>query len=294
MTTKPLPSFKRPPVVETVLGVQFEPLRGFRNAHLGAFWKFLEACWKGPDDPWTTLDADWRGVSKVADATPLDAAFELFGERQTWGGVGPRLKISRDPSSRIQIRNASGDRMIQLQNGRLHYNWLGHHDSEYPRYSRVRPEFDLVFAQLRDFVSQEGLGEIEPNQWEITYVNHLLKGTVWNNPSQWVGVFASLPGITNYPGSMHLESFGGEWHWEIEPQRGRLHAKVVHGRSGQGENDELLRLTMTARGPIAREGGPGLSLEEGLDLGRELIVKTFVQITSQAAHEYWGLRDDNV
>jgi hypothetical protein len=35
--------YENPPVVKTVLGVQFEPLATFSNAHLGAFWKRLDA-----------------------------------------------------------------------------------------------------------------------------------------------------------------------------------------------------------------------------------------------------------
>jgi hypothetical protein len=36
------PDYERPPVVETVLGVQFDPLPDLCNAHLGAFWGTLE------------------------------------------------------------------------------------------------------------------------------------------------------------------------------------------------------------------------------------------------------------
>ena len=34
-----LPDYERPPVVETVLGVQFDSLPKFTNAHLGTFWE---------------------------------------------------------------------------------------------------------------------------------------------------------------------------------------------------------------------------------------------------------------
>jgi len=37
-----LPDYVNPPVVETILGVQFERLPAFKNAHLGAFWKTLD------------------------------------------------------------------------------------------------------------------------------------------------------------------------------------------------------------------------------------------------------------
>jgi hypothetical protein len=61
------PSYLRPPVVETILGVQFKPLRGLQNAHLGAFWKTL-------GDEWPT----------VADAPPLEPQFERFDAGGMW------------------------------------------------------------------------------------------------------------------------------------------------------------------------------------------------------------------
>ena len=63
-----LADYENPPVVESVLGVQFERLRGFKNAHLGAFW--------------TTLDKKEWPV--VADAPPLPPQFERFTESAKW------------------------------------------------------------------------------------------------------------------------------------------------------------------------------------------------------------------
>lgn len=34
-----LPEFERPPVVETVLSIQFEPLAEIGSAHFGVFWQ---------------------------------------------------------------------------------------------------------------------------------------------------------------------------------------------------------------------------------------------------------------
>jgi len=272
MSSGGLPSFERPPVIETVLGVQFDPLQEFRNAHLGAFWKFL-----GP--------AEWP---KVTDAPTIDPQFERFGEAAAWQPRGVHLKISQDPSARLMMHNAAGDRMIQLQNGRLHYNWLGQIGGPYPRYTTIRPEFCRVLGRLREFLAGEGVGEPVPNQWEVTYVNHIPRGGLWNMPSDWTGVFVSLPGVAGRIESLRLESFGGEGHFEIEPQRGRLHIHLEHGRFGKDQQQEVLRLVLTARGPIPGDG-EGDMLGAGLDLGRQVIVTTFKAITTDHAHEYWGL-----
>lgn len=271
-STRPIHVFERPPVVETVLGVQFDKLPDFRNAHLGAFWKHLGSNW-----------------AKPSDAPLLDESFERFGEEQDWQRLQPHLRISQVPASRLQIRNAKENRMVQIQNGRLHYNWLGQGGEEYPHYSGVRPEFDGILAEFQDFVRSEDLGELVPNQWEVTYVNLILKDTVWNEPQDWAQVFVSLPGIGVPPRSVRLESCSGAWHFIIPPQRGRLHAQLAHGREGKEGGAELLRLTLTARGPVTQTNQEGMSLGEGLDLGRKTIVETFADITSESAHKYWGL-----
>jgi hypothetical protein len=277
MASKPakaddLPSFDRPPVVETVLGVQFRPLEKLRNAHLGAFWK--------------CLGADWP---TVIDAPPLEPTYELFGEAAMW--VLPRggLRLTSDPAARLQIRNKTNDAMIQVQNGRFHYNWLGQGCVEYTRYKNIRPQFDQKLRKFEQFLSDEAVGELAPDQWEITYVNHLPKGTVWHGPADWPDLFVGLPGIWARPTVVRLESLGGEWHFEIEPQRGRLHVGIAHTRAAASDGGELLRLVLTARGSAADDR----SLDEGLNLGRRAIVMTFKQMTSTAAHRYWGLKDEH-
>ncbi|MHB1421926.1 MAG: TIGR04255 family protein [Gemmataceae bacterium] len=268
--------FQRPPVIETLLGVQFEPLPKFRNAHLGVFWKRL-----GPE--WTT----------PTDAPPLPPQFERFGETHGWINPGFSLQVASDLSNRMQFRNQDENRMVQVQNGRLHYNWLGRPGAEYPRFKNVRPEFNRILEELRRFVTDEGLGEIKPNQWEVTYVNRIPKGTVWNDPSDWTTLFRSLALLPANLSSASLESFGGEWHYEIPPKLGRLHMRIQHGRLATLGGEEVLTLTLTARGPVEMREKQGLDLETGLTRGHAVIVQSFKELTSDAAHEYWGLTHDD-
>jgi uncharacterized protein (TIGR04255 family) len=268
-----LPHFDHPPVVETVLGVQFEPLKGFRNGHLGAFWKRL-----GPDWPILT------------DVPPLTPQFERFGETEAWAEAGLQLKLTQEMAARVQITNADRNRMIQVQNGRLHYNWLGEKGDQYPRYQKVRPGFDCALEKFEQFLADERLGTLRPNQWEVTYVNHIPKGTVWNEPQDWQSLFRFPLMPSANAGDLQLESVSGAWHFVIEPRRGRLHAHLQHGRKGGATGEEILVLTLTARGPAGgKDDEQGLALDEGLDCGREAIVKAFAELTSEKAHEYWGL-----
>ena len=268
-------TFRHPPVVETVLGIQFERLEGLSNAHLGAFW----AQWK----------SDWPSA---VDAPPLEEQFETFGKNVGWHRA-IKLKLTQSPSARLQIRNAAGDRMIQLQNCRADYNWIGQPGQEYPRYSTVRPEFDRVLSGFGELVAEHDLGELVPNQWEVTYVNHMPRGTVWNAPADWPMVFRSLPGLAVVPEGMCLEGFGGHWHFEIQPQRGRLHVELQHAFVEGPEKKEVLALKLTARGPISKEADAMAPIDSGLNLGHDAIVTSFERLTSRQAHDYWNREDGN-
>jgi uncharacterized protein (TIGR04255 family) len=146
---EPLPDYEAPPVVETILGVQFEPLPGLKNAYLGGFWKTLDT-------------AEWPTVS---DAPPLPPQFERFTETFQWA-PGIEFQLIQNPPGRLQISNRDGDRMIQLQNGRLHLNWLGEPGRKYPRYEKVREDFVWALQRFSGFLAAEKLGDFRPNQWE--------------------------------------------------------------------------------------------------------------------------------
>jgi len=268
----PLVDYDRPPVVETILGVQFERLAGFCNGHLGAFWKTLD------QEEWPT----------AADAPPLPPQFERFTEEARWAR-GLQFRLSQDPAARLQIKNRNGDRMIQVQNNRFHFNWLGQAGGEYPRYERVREGFVEVLQRFLEFLRAEQLGPFRANQWEVTYLNHIPKESVWKTPGDW-GFFLPLRSVPTLEGLVEGESFSGEWHFLIPGRRGRLHVQWRHGLKAEPTQQELVVLTLTARGPIEPISDDLNVILQGLDLGRKTIVESFAKLMSEEANKYWGLK----
>lgn len=260
------PVFDKPPVIETVLGVQFGPLKGLTSAHLGWFWK-------------TYLDDKWE---KVAETVPLPDEFERF-EATPPGPVRFKIEPVRLPA-RLQISQADNGRMMQIQPTRFHYNG-NRVGGEYPRYRNVREEFDRYFETFCRFVADARLGEVVPNQWELTYIDSIPRGLLWDTPADWHELLPGLISPRRLLGSVRLESFGGEWHFEIAPQRGRLHVSVQLARLGEDPTPVLL-LQSTARGPLGKEGATNLG--EGLELGHRAAVDAFVGITSEKAQKAWG------
>lgn len=276
MTSANLPKFENPPVIETVWGVQFDPLPKFGNAHLGIFWQSLGL-------------NDWPNVN---DAPSIEPQFELFGEENRGRVGGLMLKLTHELNMRLQIRNSAKTRMIQIQNGRLHYNWLGQGGIPYPSFDNVKPEFDEILVAFKHFITDHNLGDLHLNQWEVTYVNHIVQGTIWDCPQDWVEIFPSLTPLPSKTSQIKLESVGGEWHYEIEPQKGRLHINIAHGMQKELPGKEIIVMNLTARGPMPPNEYDNQALEEGFRIGHETIVKSFKELTSDKAHIYWRLIND--
>ena len=218
-----LPKFRKPPVIETVLGLQFSPLPNFGTAHLGSFWQYYH-----PEE--------WPHTN---DAPAIEPQSERFGDENQGRVSRLMFKVVTEIGLRMQIRNAEKNRMIQLQNGRLHYNWLGLDGDPYPSFGKVKPEFDEVFDSFRKYLKQHDFDELQLNQWEITYINHIPQGSIWNGPQDWQEIFPSMMPFAAKASSVKLESLSGEWHYEIEPQEGRLHINITHGWQGELKDKEV-------------------------------------------------------
>lgn len=263
-----LPEFDRPPVAETVLAVQFNPLLSVTAAHLGAFW----AC----------LGEEWKDV---AEGPALGQISEPIGLEPSWleGGslfdIGPALQV------RLRISRNTKDRMLQIENGWLVYNWRRtSEDQEYARYQTVRKEFDGYLERLGAFFSSGGHGTIEPNLWEVAYVNFIPRGTLWERVTDWPRVLPRLLSMDREDEGDSLQTVAGRWVHILAGGRARLHVTVQHGRAAE----EMLVLKLVARGHTSE---PTLAaLDDGLNLGHEAIVRRFAAISSADALRYWGIR----
>ena len=270
--SQPSFEFERPPIVELVIGVQFGPLLRLTSGHLGWFWKQF-------------LEDDWVNAT---DAVLLADQFETFEEPGRWRTPNKmRVTFEASPAPpRLQLENAVGDRMIQIQRTRFHYNWK-RRDQSYPSFHEVLAEFIKQLARFRSFLVASGAGELCLNQWELTYVDSIPRGELWQTLGDWHRV---LPGLFSGPppiAGVCLENASAEWNFEITPKRGRLHVTVRQTRITD-TNECVLLLQTTARGPVGREADE--DLEAGLALGHAVAVQTFLEITSAQAHAHWGLK----
>ena len=258
-----LPEFDRPPVVETVLSAQFEPIAALSVARFGLFWNRIR---------------DEFPQTETRQA--LEPAIETF---DSLAPTQPRLRLemrSEVPPVRQWFINAAGTELIQLQNDRFLKNWRKSAAGDvYPRYQKaIKPGFDRHFRVLSDWLQSESLGDARVTQCEVTYVNHIVSGEGWERWSEAATVFPFLH-------SMPVEIEDGAFflrlpiRWQ-ERQVGRLSVEI-HPALRATDQRPIYVMNLTARGQI---GGAC----DFFDIGREAVVTNFARLTSAHMHEIWG------
>jgi uncharacterized protein (TIGR04255 family) len=265
--------FGAPPVVETALSVQFNALAGFTAAHAGWFWKdYVEKLGDGPSKEW----------KQVIETVSIPEQFEKFGAEEVW--VPPVSLVQGLMSPRIQIIRGDGERMVQLQNNRFILNWRKF-ASAYPSYETLLPEFRNMLSAFESFCSESGFGAPVYNLWELTYVDQMKKGTMWDSARDLSRIFPALampPVSVRHAPPSDDERVSADWRFSLANQRGRLYIQLRQARLPLS-NEEVIQLTTTARGPV----NESQSWEQGLNLGHESLREMFFAITSPEAQEFW-------
>jgi len=266
-----LPEFDDPPVVETVLSVQFEPLSSLRTAHLGLLWEEYR-----------------ESFPKTEERSPLEPVTEQFPEAPVTR-VGLKFQaLENPPIPRLWFVNAQGNEMIQVQNDRFVKNWRKEGKGErYPRYEKtIRPNFDRDYAIFLGFLEHNHLGAPYVNQCEITYMNHILAGHGWERYGDVGKVFTfwHQPGLTP-PGPAEDVRLHARFIIPGNDNRpvGRLHVDLQPAVS-VSDNHPMFVLHLTARGQV----GSGIDF---FDIGREWIVRAFKNLTTQSMHNVWRIEN---
>jgi uncharacterized protein (TIGR04255 family) len=263
-TEAPLPEYDRPPVIETVLGVQFPRLKGFSILHFGLFWNSIRAEYP---------------VQEMKP--PLGPVVEGFGVPGAAPEVG--IQLLTDPEARCWFIDRSGTQLIQIQHDRFIRNWRRVTGSDaYPRYAHLRPRFERDWSRYLDFLGQEGIDRPQVNQCEVTYVNHVpINVAEFGEAHRVVRALSPMSGaFLPSPETTFLNV-----RYVMGGQQGRLHVNLQPAIR-LDDRSPILQLTLTARGTPRSS-----QLEDilaWLDLGHEWVVRGFTDFTNIAMHKSWG------
>ena len=265
-----LPHYLKPPLIEVAMSVQFDELPGFQPIHFGLLWE------------------RWRArYPRYEHKPPLGSTIELFGVR---GAQIAKVTVAdaEFPVGRYWYLSEDGHRLIQVQPDKFVLNWrkLDEH-TEYPRYESLKTDFIEELQTFLAFVAESELGEFEPTQAELTYVNHLGiddEQELGGHVSRFIAAWSMQTSDDYLP---DVEDLKLAWQYKFEEAQkpiGRLHVKVQTARRATDQR-RLLTLQLTGRGsPL----GPGVDGVLALtDKAHEWIVRGFTSLTTAQMHALW-------
>ncbi|VAV84796.1 hypothetical protein MNBD_DELTA01-1881 [hydrothermal vent metagenome] len=267
MKNKQFPNFKNPPVTETVLGVQFDPIEKLSAPLYGLYYSKIR-----------------NEYSNFEVHPPLFQTVERFDEQH---GVAPptiNLEMRETLDERCWFLENEGNRLLQVQKDRFIQNWRkAKKDDEYPRYESLKPIFKKEWLRFCDFLNEEKLPAPEVNQCEVTYINHLEIGKGWQS-------FGEVDKITKFwsKGSGEFlpvaERVTINLRYQMPEKLGRLHI-TLKPVIRTIDMKELFQVELTARG--APSSSSVEDILKWLDLGREWVVKGFSDFTTNELHKIW-------
>ncbi len=271
MVNVKLPEFDNPPLAEVALSVQFEPLLNLSTPLMGLLW--LEFRERFP---------------KTEEKPPLETVVERLGARGTGQPIPIKL-FDTPPSRRIWFVDKSERELIQIQQDRFIHNWRKvKSDDEYPRYDlHIRKSFLENLTLFVDFIKKENLGELVPNQCEVTYVNHIYL----DNEESYKDLGKYFVGWNKQYSSSSLldvEDISLKTRHIIKQGDnfvGRLHLSIDSAVSNK-DDSSMYVITLTSRG---KPNSTSIdSIMDFIDKGRKHIVKHFDSCTTSHAHKIWG------
>lgn len=273
MTDPPslLPDFERPPVSEVVLSVGFLDLPGFHVGLIGRYWAMVS------DD-----------FPIVEQQPPYEMPIEPLFESPVAEPPAVQL-LDAPPVPRVWLRNANGTQLIQLQSNWFAFNWQNAGGAtEYPRYPAVEEQFLKYLRILVQFFEDNNVGDVGTTQCEVTYINHI------EPPPESDGGLGEILSLASTASGMFLPQPAQQRHLAVYPistasgdRCGRLHVTALPGLR-RSDGLPILALNLTARGFPLGDGENGIM--EFMRLGREWVVRGFVDVTTERMHEVWGRR----
>lgn len=279
------PTYSRAPLAEVAISVQFDAPRRLTQAHLGAYW------------------ASQRGRYPIVHSTQgLPAINEEFAGGRSWLPPSLRLALAEEPDTRVQMTSADKAWVQQVQANRLVVNWRRGDDpaGDYPRFTGTLERFLESWQAWNGFLTSVGVAPATPAVWEVVYVNRIPKGDLWKTPADWPRVF---PGLWAGPfagiAGASIAGVQGQWVWETAAPQARLYVEPKPARGPAPAFQDLLFVTLTARGrlPLSPKDPGGetdweAEFRRGLQWGHDLVVGAFDALASAEAKKAWGRHDD--
>jgi len=252
-----LPSYKNPPVNEVVCGMRFHTPDKLHIPHIGLLW-----------------DKFRSEYPIIQHAPPITSAKgEILLDVVT--GV---------PLPRVWFINKADDQLVQFQLDRFYFNWR-RRQNDYPRYSHVIKNFEYVLNIIEKHFTEFELGELQPLECELSYINHIPKGQGWDAIDDIPNIFSDF--IWKQSTKRFLPNpVKVTWSTEfsLQEKKGQL---IVNLKQATRTEDKvpLLVLELTARGMAESESR--IAIREWFDVAHKWIVHGFTDLTTPDIQKIW-------
>jgi uncharacterized protein (TIGR04255 family) len=253
LPSRTLPDYHRPPVVEVAISAFFHPIPKLTTVRIGEFW-----C------------ANREEYPKTEDYPPIMESVSLD-------------LISVPPLRRVFMITADERYVLQLQQDAFIHNWRKIKDEDaYPHFDAAQKKFKEKFAQFRQFVEKNDLGQANGTRFEVTYVNHLAGGNISEAMSQYVDILRLQPATERQllppPRALNADLW-----FDLPGEQGTLRVSFKQG-SRTSDKKEVMQVELTARGVAKSDYS---NMDSWLEMAHEWIVRGFTEITTTDAHKKW-------
>jgi len=258
---KNLPDFGQPPLIEVVLGIQFDTPAGYQQIYAKNVWDLYK-----------------DRFPSVQEMSALPPTFEVFSDRPVNSmNINFHAGATHD---RFWFISKDGEQLIQFQNNKILHNWRKR-NNPYPRFEEIVLNFENETRALSDFFITDFQEEISINQCEITYVNQLPIDSEFSL-SEWFTLFGR---------DMRIDEGRFVFIEHLRDEEGAKYARLVTSMGSAISEDgaPVIRFDITVRGKP--KGTDLMSAINFLREGRIKIVNHFTSITTKSAHKKWGRKE---
>ncbi len=269
-TTSPLPSFEKPPVIETVLGVFFRPFRKLNCVQQGIYWNEVLR----PDFPTYEL------------RPPIEETVERFASDSSLLQAGIRWQVSSEPETpRLWAQSPSNEHILQVQRNAILANWLRR--GQYLPFAERLTDFGKRLNQFGDFANRAQFDqELAPSSFTVTYINQIPV----ESHETWASCAARTLKCFSNPATDWLPDVDRgllQFSFGFASAPGRLHVVAIPAQAEEGSG-LVVRLELTARLMASKETPPLADISKSLQIAHDWVVRGFAALTRPEMHRAWG------
>jgi uncharacterized protein (TIGR04255 family) len=262
-----LPDYENPPIDEVAIGVQFPPISGMYDAHVGLYWQKIRG-----DYP--------RAESQPRVESPIEAA-SLSASQPL---VPIQFPMSVPTQGRTFLIAEEDDYLIQVQNTRFIQNWR-RREAAYEHFEEIWDLFESHYRTFKELLTNEGLAAPRVQQVEVTYINWIVDLP----PSKFLKP-ATQSALSAYGRVLEPEDLGLNARYRLDDGTGAVERLYVQGQavvrasdpSVSGYQLALVHRAANATGLVDEE------IRSYAYAGRTVIVNAFTDLTTPLAHEHWS------